>query len=53
MMAQEESTKKIFIYNRRTHSCLNVTGTSGSQSSDSVQVTHLPRTMVSAQTECK
>ena len=45
MMAQEISTGKIFIYNRRTESCLNVTGTSGSYS---VQITHLPRSTVSA-----
>jgi len=46
MMAQEVATGKIFIFNRRTRSRLNVTGTPGSYS---VQVTHLPSRMVSAQ----
>jgi len=45
MMAHETSSEKIFIFNRRTQSCLNVTGTPGSYS---VQVIHLPRSTVSA-----
>jgi len=45
MMAEEISTGKIFIFNRRTESCLNVTGKPGSYR---VKVHHLPRDKVSA-----
>ena len=41
--AIEETTKEVFIFNRRTQSCLMVTGTSGSYS---VEVAYLPSTTV-------
>ena len=44
MMAEEISTGKIFIFNRRTGSGLNVTGTSGSYC---VEVIHLEKSKVS------